>query len=834
MTGQTAARVLDGTVGARAASPSFEFGRPLPPALLYRRCDPTELPFALCSELEEAPDLIGQERAVEAIRFAMRMQRKGYNVYALGPTGSGRHALVENLLRQQAEGEPTPPDWCYVNNFVDPQKPYCLQLPPGRGAGLAAAMKRLVEELRGALPAAFERDEYRSRREVIDQQFKQRNEAAFGALQKRAQQNGITLLRTPMGLALAPVRDGKVLEPDAFEALPAGERESVQHEIEATQSELETIMRQVPQWEREHRDAMRDLSRETTGFAIVHLMEEVRAGYADLPEVAKYLDAVEADVKENADDFLASPAPPADATGPSPVPAPISAAIEESRFRRYGVNLLVDNGGQRGAPVIYEDNPTHQTLVGRVEHLARFGALVTDFNLLTPGALHRANGGYLILDAPKLLTGNFGWPSLKRALSAGQIRIETLDQLMSVASTVSLAPEPIPLDVKIVLVGPPTLYYLLSANDEEFAELFKIEADFEDRIERTPETTLLYARLICTIGRREKLRALDRDGVARVIEQASRLAADSGKLSTSMRTFVDLLQEADQIAADSGKDVVGEAEVQAAIDAQFRRGDRIYRRLQEEIGRKTIHIETDGAQIGQVNGLSVVSLGELAFGTPTRITAQVRLGRGEVVDIEREVALGGPLHSKGVLILSGFLGGRFGKSRPLSLNASLVFEQSYGGVDGDSASGAELFALLSALAEAPIKQSFAVTGSVDQRGQIQAIGGVNEKIEGFFDSCRITGFTGHQGVIIPASNVKHLMLRHDVVAAVAEGRFAIYPIDTVDQGLELLTGVPAGKLDGDGNYPAGTLNYRIAARLDAFAAKAVELARAASPLGSRP
>src|SRR5271163_3415633 len=431
MTGQTAARVADSSVGSQAAGSNFDIGQPLPPALLYRRCDPAELPFALCTELEEAPGLIGQERAVEAIRFAMRMRRKGYNVYALGASGTGRHGAVEDLLRGRAQSDPTPPDWCYVNNFADPQKPRCLQLPAGRGAGLAAAMKRLVEELRGALPAAFERDEYRSRREVIDQQFKQRNEAAFGALQKRAQQKGIVLLRTPMGMALAPVRDGKVLEPDAFEALPASERESVQHEIEATQSELEAIMRQVPQWEREHRDAVRDLSRETTGFAIVHLMEEVRATYGDLPEVAKYLDAVEADVKENADDFLAPPAPSPDATNPARVPAPISPAIEESHFRRYGVNLLVDNGSQHGAPVIYEDNPTHQTLVGRVEHLARFGALVTDFNLLTPGALHRANGGYLILDAQKLLTGNFGWPSLKRALDAGQIRIETPEQLMS-------------------------------------------------------------------------------------------------------------------------------------------------------------------------------------------------------------------------------------------------------------------------------------------------------------------------------------------------------------------------------------------------------------------
>src|SRR6266849_2454263 len=602
------------------------------------------------------------------------------------------------------------------------------------------------------------------------------------------------------------------------------------------QGELEATMRQVPLWEREHRDAIQALNRETTGFAIAHLMAELREGYSDLPEVARYLDAVESDIKENVDDFLLPAAPPAsDAGTPTPpAPAPVLREIEDSRFRRYRVNVIVDNGGQHGAPIVYEDNPTHQTLVGRVEHLARFGALVTDFNLLVAGALHRANGGYLVLDAQKLVAGYYGWPSLKRALDAGRIRIETLEQALSVASTVSLTPEPIPLDLKVVLVGPPALYYTLSAQDEDFGDLFKIAADFEDRVERTPETTLLYARLICAMTARKMLRPLDRAAVARIIEQAARLAGDSDKLSASVRAFTDLLHESDQFASDSGKKVVGEAEVQAAIDAQFRRGDRIYRRLQEEIGRKTIRIETDGEEIGQVNGLSVITLGGLAFGQPSRITAQVRLGRGEVVDIEREVALGGPLHSKGVLILSGFLGGRFGATRPLSLNASLVFEQSYGGVDGDSASAAELFALLSALAEAPIKQSFALTGSVDQRGQIQAIGGVNEKIEGFFDSCRITGFTGHQGVIIPASNVKHLMLRRDVVAAAEEGRFKIYPIDTVDQGLELLTGIPAGHPDANGDYPPGTLNQRIAARLDAFAAKAAELARAASGGENRP
>jgi lon-related putative ATP-dependent protease len=802
-----------------------EPGRPLPPALLYRHCNPAELPFALVNELADLSGPIGQDRAVEAVEFAVAMRRKGYNIYALGASGTGKHTLVEDLLRRRAAGAPTPPDWCYVNNFVEPQKPRRLQLPPGRGARLREGMRRLVEELRLALPAAFERDEYRARLDVIEQRFKQRNEQAFGELQRRAEQKDIAMLRTPMGLALGPRRDGKVLGPDIFEALPEAERQRIQHDLADVQGELEAVMQKVPQWEREHREAVRELNRETTGAAIALMMNELRSGYRDLPDVAEYLDAVERDVKENADDFLPQAQPPQGV----PNPAPGEEAISETRFRRYRINVVVDNSGLHGAPVIYEDNPTHQTLVGRVEHLARFGALVTDFGLLTPGALHCANGGYLLLDAQRLLTGNFGWASLKRALNAGEIRIETLEQLLSMASTVSLQPEPIPLDVKIVLLGPPQLYYVLSAADDDFKELFKIAADFDDRVERTPETTLLYARFIAGVARREKLLPFDRSAAARVIEQASRNVSDADRLSTGLRRLVDLMQEADQLATSAGKDVVTAAEVQRAIDSQFRRGDRVYRRLQEEIGRRTIRVETDGEVIGQVNGLSVITLGGLTFGSPSRITAQIRLGRGEVVDIEREVELGGPLHSKGVLILGGFLGGRFGKTRSLSLNASLVFEQSYGGVDGDSASAAELFALLSALAEAPINQSLAVTGSIDQHGRIQAIGGVNEKIEGFFDACRISGFTGRQGVIIPGSNVKHLMLRQDVVAAAAEERFRIFSIETVDQGLTLLTGLPAGEADGEGKYPAGTLNHQIAARLDAFAVKAAELARSASP-----
>ena len=445
--------------------------------------------------------------------------------------------------------------------------------------------------------------------------------------------------------------------------------------------------------------------------------------------------------------------------------------------------------------------------------MAQLGALVTDFNLIKAGALHRANGGYLILDARKVLLQPFAWEELKRALSSEEIRIEVLGQTLSLISTVSLEPESIPLDVKVVLLGERLLYYTLSQLDPDFAELFKVAADFEDQMDRTPENHLLYARMIATMVRQEGLRPFDREAVARVIEQSARLAGDAERLSTHVRSIADLLREADYWAGEAQHSVVTAADVQRAIDAQVYRSDRVRERIQEEIQRGTILIDTQGAAVGQVNGLSVLTLGQFAFGRPSRITALVRLGRGEVIDIEREVALGGPIHSKGVLILSSYLGARYARDQPLSLSASLVFEQSYSGVEGDSASSAELYALLSALADLPIKQSLAVTGSVNQHGQVQAIGGVNEKIEGFFDICRAQGMNGEQGVLIPASNVKHLMLRPDVVEAVAAGHFHVYPVETIDQGIELLTGVPAGEPDETGAFPAGSVNQRVEARL---------------------
>jgi predicted ATP-dependent protease len=787
-------------------------GQALPPDQLYRKCDLAALTFDTVADLPDLPGLVGQERAVSAVEFAIGIRRKGFNLFVLGPAGTGKQTLVEDLLQRQAAGEPRPPDWCYVNNFADTRRPRRLEMPAGRGVKLREGMRHLIAELGVALPAAFERDEYRTRRDIVEQQFKRRHEEAFGGLQQRAEKKNIALIRTPLGLTLAPTREGEVLGPDLFAKLTAADQERIKADIKDLQAELEAIVRHIPDWEREHREAVRQLNRDTTTVVVNHLLEEVRKAHADLPEVVSYLAEVEHDIQENAEEFLRAGQPEreeATLTDGGMRPSAV--------FRRYQVNVMVDNGVQAGAPIIYEDRPNHQTLAGRIEHMARQGVLLTDFNLIVSGALHRANGGYLILDVQRLFTGNFGWETLKRALRSGEIRTESLEQMLNIAGTISLEPEPIPLNVKVVLIGPSLAYYLLAQYDPDFPELFKVAADFEDRIARTPESTTLFARLIASLVRREKLRPLDRGGVARAIEQAARVCGDAERLSVQVSGLVDLLQEADHIAGRSGKMVIGAAEIQAAIDAGLHRAGRVYQRVHEEIARQTIRIETSGARVGQMNGLSVFGLGGFAFGQPSRITARVRLGQGQVIDIEREVALGGPLHSKGVLILSGFLGGRFGRTGPLSLTASLVFEQSYGGVDGDSASAAELATLLSALSEIPLSQSLAMTGSVDQLGRIQAIGGVNEKIEGFFDVCRARGLDGSHGALIPASNVQHLMLRHDVVEAAAAGKFRVLPVETIDQAMELLTGQPAGEPGIDGRYTPGSVNAAVAARLADFA-----------------
>ena len=788
---------------------------PLPTSSLYRACDPDSLPFATTAELPDFDEPVGQERAVEAIRFAIGMRHRGFNLFALGPEGTGRRSLVLQYLAQAAADQPVPDDWVYVNNFKETHKARALRLPAGRGAGLKTDMDGLVEELGLALPAAFEAEEYRSRKQGIEEELKERQDAVVSEVQTEAAGHDVALMRTPVGLALAPMVEGEVIPPEDFKKLPEDEQAARKEVMIGYQERLETILKQIPLWEREARARIRELDQEVATFAIAHLMDELKARYADLPGVLDFLDAMARDVAENRGDFLED-----DDQKPKR-----RREGGEGGFRRYHANLLVNNAERNGAPVVFEDNPTQPNIVGRVEHFAHFGALITDFNLIKAGSLHKANGGYLVMDAHKLLMQPFAWEDLKRALRARQIAIESPGQSTGLMSTVTLEPEPIPLDVKVVLIGDPMLYYLLSHNDPEFNELFKVSADFDWRMERSEDNTLALARSLATLARREGLHALDRGAVARVIEQASREVEDSGQLSTHMASVADLVREADYWARRDSAELVTHRHVEQAIAASVYRLDRVRERVQEEIRLGTVHIDTEGAVVGQINGLAVLQLGRFSFGRPTRITARVRFGRGEVVDIEREVQLGGPTYGKGVLILSSFLASRFAADQSLSLAASLVFEQSYGEIDGDSASSAELYALLSALSELPLRQTVAVTGSVDQFGRVQAIGGANEKIEGFFDLCRARGLNGEQGVMIPASNVRHLMLRPDVVEACGKGLFHVWPIETVDQGIELLTGVPAGEVNAKGEFPPGTVNRKVAARLAHFARKAEEIGK---------
>lgn len=776
---------------------------------LYRRCDPAQLPFETTAELPDLTEIIGQERALEAVRFGIDIKNSGYNIFALGPPGIGKHSLVAQLLAEPAQRRTPPSDWCYVNNFDDPRRPRALAMPPGKGRLLRDDMARLIEDLKTAIPAAFESDEYRARTQEIEEEFKERQEKAIADLQHQAQEKDIDLIRTPAGFAFAPTRKGEVISPEEFERLPEAERERIAATVANLQEKLRAVIRQVPQWRQEMRDKIRALNREVAISAAEHPIHNLRDKYADLPQVVAYLEATQENIITNIDDFRQQ-------EDAQPGIAVLTGEHAPS-FRRYEVNLIVERGNEQGVPVLYENNPTYHNLAGALEHVAMMGALLTDFTLIKAGALHRANGGYLLLDAHKVLTQAFAWEALKRAIRSKELRIEPVERLLSLVSTVSLEPEPIPLDIKVIILGDRLLYYLLCEYDPDFADLFKVAADFEETLERTPASQQRFAQLIATMTRKNHLNPFNRQAVARIIEHSSRMSGDTRKLSTHLRSVADLLQESDYYAHAARATTVDAAHVQQAIDAQERRASRLKENLQEGIQRGTILIATTGAVIGQVNGLSVIEMGGYAFGIPHRITARVRLGEGEVIDIEREVELGGPLHSKGVLILGGFLGAHYAADLPLSLSASLVFEQSYGQVEGDSASSAELYALLSALAGAPIKQSLAVTGSVNQHGEIQAIGAVNEKIEGFFDICKIRGLTGEQGVLIPASNIANLMLRNEVVEAAKNGLFHIFPVATVNHGMALLTGFPAGEPDANGVYPPDTINGRVQERLKALA-----------------
>ncbi len=764
--------------------------QPLGVAELHRPTEPTSLGFGSTSELEPVEGVVGQDRAVEAVDFALAIRRQGFNVFVQGPEGSGRTTLLRGAMARASAADPTPSDWVYVQRFTDPGRPRAIALPAGRGRWFRDAMARLVADLRSALPAAFESDDYRARREAVESSAQKRRDEELEALAARASKVKVALVRTPVGVGLAMTEGDEVLAQEAFRRLPEEEQERRKADLARFEEELEAVLRRVPAWEKEGRDRLAELDQAVVRSTAAIRLAAIRDEAADLPELLDHLRAVEEDLVGHAHEFSAAAGP--EARGP--LGMRILGADPAATLRRYEVNLLVDRTDLRGAPVVMEPNPTYAYLLGRIEYVAQMGALTTDFSHIRAGALHRANGGYLILDARRLLVEPFAWDGLKRALRSGELRIESIGRALTLVDTVSLEPDPIPLDVKIALVGERRLYDLLMALDPEFPELFKVAADVDDRVERSPATERLYARIAAAMAHRDGLRPLEAPAVARLVEHAARGAGDRDRLSTHMRSLNDLLAEADHLAGAGGRELIAEVDVEAAIEARRRRVGRRRELLLEAIARGTLLVRTRGEDVGQINGLAVHQLGDEAFGWPTRITARVRLGGGEVVDIEREVELGGPIHSKGVMILAGYLGGRYAAAGPLSLQGSLVFEQSYSGVEGDSASLAELCALLSAIGDVPLRQSIALTGSVDQHGNVQPIGGTNEKVEGFFDACGIVGPEDGQGVIVPAANVHDLMLRRDVVVAAEAGRFRVWAVHTVDEALELLSGRPAAEI----------------------------------------
>jgi lon-related putative ATP-dependent protease len=794
---------------------------------MRRTVNPAKLGFKTTDELHPITGLIGQDRALKAIQFATGIKSYDFNMFVLGPPASGKTTAVKDHLGPKAAEAPTPSDWAYVYNFENPNRPKALQLPHGRARVLAKGMVAALDELRSVLPVLFEGEDYQARRRAIDEQFRSGQEEAFEALNAKAQAQNIALLRTPTGFTMAPMHEGKVVKPEVFNALPEAMRREVEIKIENLQKELAAILERMPKADKKRRAQLSDLNQEVAEHAVAEALDDLNASFTDVPAAADFLEATGKDLVRNVGLFLGS-----GEEENAIVRQPVDTA-RDARFRRYMVNVMVGNSDGRpsGVPVVEELNPTYGNLVGRVEHIAQMGTLVTDFLLIKAGALHRANGGFLLMDARRLLLSPFAWEGLKRAIKSREIRIEQPMETTGFISTQSLDPDPIPLDIRVVLFGNRELYYLLAAYDPDFSRLFKVQADFDDTIERSSENDNAYARLIASIVKQHGLKPVDAAGVARLIDEGARLADDREKLSIEIGRIADIVREADYWSSQAKRKITSRQDVERAIEEQIQRADRLRDRAQETISRGIVLVDTDGAQVGQVNGLSVLQLGSFSFGRPTRITARARLGAGRVTDIEREAKLGGPLHTKGVMILWGFLAGRYALDVPLALAATLVFEQSYGGVEGDSASSAELFALLSALSEVPIKQSLAVTGSINQWGEVQAIGGVNEKIEGFFDICRARGLNEEQGVLIPKSNIQHLMLREDVVEAVKNGQFAVYPVTTVDEGMEILTGVKAGERGADGRFPAGTINRLVEDKLKTFAERARSFSKSAGNAG---
>ena len=794
----------------------------IPSESLRVRFDVGRLPFKSTEELSPLDEVIGQQRAVRAMDFGLHIQDRGYNVYVSGSPGTGKSTVVKMMVGRVAETEPTPDDWCYAHHFQDPDRPKALRLPAGKGRELQRDIDRLIASLKEEFPKVFQSKEYEDQRRQLEENFTKARDSLTGELEAQAKERGFLVSSTRLGIVVVPLYRGKPMEADQMEALEPEVRTEIQRKEKALHEHIHTFVQQVRALREEINRKIEELNRRVAHYTSAHLFEQIGVKYRDLPKVVEHIRAMEQDVLERFKDFL-----------PESEPQPPFAGLESDAARtsmiRYQVNVIIDNSALHGAPLVEEANPTYNNLIGRIEKKSRFGTLYTDFTLIKAGSILQANGGYLVVNALDVLRNPFSWEALKRAIKNQCVKIEDIGELYGVPTFAGIKPEPIPVSLRVIVIGNPFLYALLYAYDEDFGKIFKVKVDFDVQQPRTEESALSYAQFIARLCRDEQLLHFDASGVAAVLEQAIRWTAHQRKLSLQFSQVADLVREASFWARRDGCALVSAEHVRTAIREKLYRSNLVEEYIRELIAEGTLMVDVAGGIVGQVNGLSVHDLGDFAFGRPSRITARIYLGQEGIVDIEREAKLSGKTHSKGVMILSGYLGGRYAERTPLSLSATLCFEQSYGEVEGDSASTAELAALLSGLSSIPVRQGLAVTGSVNQRGELQAIGGVNEKIEGFYDVCKAVGLTGDQGVVIPRHNIKHLMLREDVVEAVDAGRFHVYAVSTVDEAMELLTGVPAGEPQPDGAYPDGTVNAAVLARLRAMN----EQLRALEPGGRR-
>lgn len=801
---------------------------PLTPEQLRRHLDPVALPYDTSAEAPTLTRTIGQPRAVGAIDFALDIDAFGYNLFVAGVPGSGRESSVIEQLERISASQTTPSDWVYVYNFTDADHPNAIQLPAGQGAAFAAGMRDLITRARDEVVRAFESEDYdRRRRDVLAGVTARRN-AIFAQLNEFAAGHGFVLEVTPAGVTSIPLHDERPITPPEFAALPEERRSAIESNGRQVQEQLSKTMIQAHAIDREAADLLLALDRDVTLFAIAPLLDHMRQQYTTHVDVLQHLDNVQQDLLSRYQDLRVRPGnPAAPPTGPNGQPLPVPRI---DYLARYEVNVLIDNSATSGAPIIIERNPTYYNLIGRIDYQASPGGMVTDFRQIKPGALHRANGGYLLLHIDDVLRHPLAWDALKRSLLCHDIRIENMGEQYTQVPTASLRPEAIPLNIKVILLGSSLHYRLLYAADEDFVELFKVKAEFAPDMFWTDEHVDQYIAFIRHWVEDHGLRHLDRSAMARVVEHGARIRDHQHRLSTQMSAIADLLTEASHWAGRAGRDLVQVADIEKAIAMKEFRSNLIEERMDDIIEDGTIAIATTGAQVGHVNGLAVLNVGDHVFGKPTRVTARVALGKGQILSIDRETELSGRIHSKGFLILSSYLAGQYGQTTPIYVSASITFEQSYDEIDGDSASSTELYALLSALSEAPIRQGIAITGSVNQYGQVQAIGGATRKIEGFFDLCRSRGLTGEQGVIIPATNVQNLMLSHAVVAAARAGQFHIWAVHTIDEGIEILTGLPAGTPSEDGTFPPNTIHHLVQTRLQTFAAAARRFNATHSPV----